>query len=53
MLKSVGLDSVTTGGPDGIIGDVVPLVDSKTGHMPTNSCPDPDQDEPSMMGKVS
>lgn len=53
MLKSVGFLSWTTGEPSGIMGELVPSGDSKTGHIPTGAVPEPDQSAQSTTGKVS
>ena len=37
MLRSVEFSSLTTGEPSGAMGEVVPLEDNNTGHMPTGS----------------
>src|SRR6266478_784713 len=50
MLKSLGFNSLTTGGPSGVMGDLAPSGENKTGHMPAFSVRD--QSAPSITGKV-
>src|SRR5260370_32350998 len=40
MLKSLGSTSLTTGGPSGVMGDLAPSGENKTGHMPAFSARD-------------
>src|SRR5512133_3248353 len=50
MLRSVPFKALTLGEPTGVRGDVLPLVDSKTGHVPGRFAPD--QSAESIIGNV-